>query len=882
MSRHFSKGMIALFATTALSHQVSLAQETDASEEELVQSTIVIRGEFIPDEKRETSEVSSLLDAADFSTQGDSDVAGALRRVTGVSIADGKFVIVRGLNERYSSSTLNGSPLPSPEPLRRVAPLDLFPTSILESTLVQKTFSPEQSGEFGGGSVDIRTKSVPDYGFFDIGISFSGNSETTFQDGFSYAGGDNDYFASDDGARDFPAGLENVLDNGQFNDTDLTEAQLTAFSRELTSNPDLYILEEGWLGPNGSIDLSGGTSFDLGGGTYLGLLGAGSYDNSWSTREASRGFENDGSSLGVNFDSRRTTNTSAWNALGAVGLDFLDTHSVQVTSFITRSSDKQARLDDATQSGQRISVDFEEASVREELRWIERELWTVQARGDHTFPSLLSLQADWRASVSKASRDAPYGFENFYLVDGEQLSVSPTRSKLRFSDIEEDTSDIAADFLLPLYFGDVTLDIKAGASRVEKERDTRSFEFTFASLGSRAFSGLRVDQFFDAAFTEGSGIFFDERGGDGLPSVSEGNLEVDAFYLGFDSQITPFLRAALGGRVESGTQELAVRSFANDPNAVSVPTIEEEDFLPAATLTWNFADNLQVRVGYSETLTRPQFRELSPTLFNNTETDQVFFGNPFLTNSALTNYDARMEYYFGREQFVTVGLFYKDIDKPIEEVDSGRETPTTTFANSPSATVAGFELEYEQQLPFDTWTDWGWFAPKIVTVKTNYTYTDSEVDAPEGEQIILYSPAFGGDGTFDVDTQSRSVNAAGFIESGRKLQGQSEHLFNFQLGYSDDEARSEFNFLINYASERIRTAGIEDIIPDTVEQPPVTVDLVYNRTFDFIGGEYKFGFKVQNLLDDEYEAFQETTEGKEDVDVYDLGRAFSFSLSKSF
>ncbi len=886
MSRLFSKGVIALFATTALSQPLVWAQDVDSAVtsdapdgDELRQSTIVIRGEFIPEEKRETSEVSSLLDASDFAVQGDSDVAGALKRVTGVSIADGKFLIVRGLNERYSSSTLNGSPLPSPEPLRRVAPLDLFPTAILESTVVQKTFSPEQSGEFGGGSVDIRTKSVPDAPFFEVGFSVSGDTATTFKDGFSYKGGDRDVVAMDNGVRDLPAGLESVLSNGGYDD--LTAEEQNAFSKDLTANSELYVLQEGFIGPDVKFNATGGTSFEVGNGTYLGVLASASYGNEWSTREAQRAYENLNESVGVNYDSYKTTNTTSWNALGAVGLDFLDTHEVQVTGFLTRSSDKEARLDDATGSRQRISFDFEEPSVRDSLKWIERELWTVQARGEHLFTNLSDFQANWRASRSTAKREAPFGVENFYVWTGDELRVSPTRGAVRFSDINEDTSDAAIDLLLPLYFGDVTFDIKAGASHVQKERNTRSYEFKLDNLGLGP-AGLRIDQYYDSIFADVD-IAFDERGGDGLPSVSDGELKVDALYAGFDTQLTPFLRAAFGGRMEDGEQKLAVKSFLTDPTSVSVPDIKENDFLPAATLTWNFVEDLQLRVGYSETLTRPQFRELSPTLFTNTDTDQVFFGNPFLTNSALTNYDARMEYYFGRDQFVTVGLFYKNIDKPIEEIDSGRETPTTTFVNSPSAELQGFELEYEQSIPLDQWVSWGWFGSKNFTVKTNYTYTDSKVNASEGETILRYSPSFGGSSdTFDPVTQSIENVASGFIEDGRPLQGQSENLFNFQFGFSDYDANSDANFLVNYASERIRAAGQLGAVPDTMEKPPILVDFVYNRTFDFVGGEYKFGLKIQNLLNEGYEAFQETNVGTVIVDGYDLGQSVSVSIKKTF
>ena len=135
------------------------AQESEVEE-------LVVSVSFIPDEKRDTSEISSVLTSESMSIAGDNEAADALKRVTGLSLVKGKYVYVRGLGERYSSALLNGVLLPSPEPLKRVVPFDIFPTSVLESVLVQKTYSPQYPGEFGGGVIDMRTKIIPDQEFF--------------------------------------------------------------------------------------------------------------------------------------------------------------------------------------------------------------------------------------------------------------------------------------------------------------------------------------------------------------------------------------------------------------------------------------------------------------------------------------------------------------------------------------------------------------------------------------------------------------------------------------------------------------------------------------------------------------------------------------------
>ena len=175
-------------------------------ETEARQQTVVVRGQFIPDEKRNTSEVSALIDEGDFSLQGDGDAAAALARVAGIAAAEDEFIYVRGLNERYSTALLNGSPLPSSAPLRRVVPLNLFPTSTLKSVLVQKTYSPNLPGEFGGGTVDLRTKAVPDEPFLTVGVSAGIDVQTSLRDGLMYDGSETDWLGIDDGSRDRPGG----------------------------------------------------------------------------------------------------------------------------------------------------------------------------------------------------------------------------------------------------------------------------------------------------------------------------------------------------------------------------------------------------------------------------------------------------------------------------------------------------------------------------------------------------------------------------------------------------------------------------------------------------------------------------------------------------
>ena len=881
MNYRFSHGVMALLASTALTTaQTAIAQEeiepsestTEQAADQLRQDTIVIRGEFIPDEKRETSEISSLLDAEDFAIQGDSDVAGALRRVTGVSIADSKFVYVRGLNERYSSSTLNGSPLPSPEPLRRVAPLDLFPTSVLESLIVQKTYSPEYSAEFGGGNVDIRTKAVPLEGFLTIGGSIGGNTETSFQDGLLYDGGGNDYLGYDDGTRDLSGTIEGLLNTGSFDDQSF--ADRAALSSELVDDSSLLVMQEGYVGPDFGFNVTGGERFDFNNALSMGVIAAASYSNEWKTKQGKSGIgflgSADAVTQGKDFDRYSTTNNIGVSGMASVGFDILQNHELKFLGFVTRSTDKEA------QSDQGIDSDSGNFQRIDALTWVERQLWTTQVQGESTFPMLADLKVNWRGSYSEAERDAPYDFQSTYTEgnDGTLQLQGGTDTRFRFSNILDDTTDFGIDLLLPLYFGSVSFDVKAGYAYVEKDRETNSFDFRPSGVLPSALRDLRVDYALNGLINDFSGVFVSPPSQQS-PDYSIATLEVDAGYLGFDTQLTSFMRVALGARYEDSIEVVETRAYPTAVGTISNP-IEESRWLPAGTLTWNFADDLQLRVGYSETVTRPQFRELSPTFFQNQETDIGFFGNRYLQDAELSNYDARLEYYFGRDQFVTVGGFYKEMENVIEEVLTSDENATTTFVNIPKAELYGIELEYQQSIPLGAWTNWGWMQSKDFSFKTNYTWSQSELSYPEAYQVTLTART--------PDASALLQDASLFLESGRAMSGQSDHLANLQFGYSGFEAGSEANLLLNYASERIRFGAnfTGARRPAIIETPPISLDFVYNRDFVFLDGDYSFGLKLTNLLDDDFDWSQEAGDTSAYVNTYDLGRSISLSLKKSF
>jgi len=415
---------------------------------------------------------------------------------------------------------------------------------------------------------------------------------------------------------------------------------------------------------------------------------------------------------------------------------------------------------------------------------------------------------------------------------------------------------------------------------LDKSRDSEQADFRYFGSLPEELRFSRIDTIFSDEVVD-AGILEIRRGGTtGFPDVSEAALNVFGAYAGLDVELNTKLRFAVGLRFEDSTQETAIAQATIADSRFEFENLAEDFILPAATLTYTFADNLQLRLAASKTINRPQFRELTPSIFVNTDTDDRFVGNPFLKNSESNNLDARIEYYFGRKQFITLGAFYKDFTDPIEEfIFNGLgESNATSFLNAPSAELFGIEAEFEKVTPFEKLGLKGdAYDTKEFIIRANYTYTDSSVSA-DGEVSITppsVNPTLG--------VAPLILSAEGLYTDGRRLQGQSDHLANLQLGIEDFDANWEATFLLNYSSDRIR--AVEDRsngLPSIIEQLPLTVDFVFNKDFSIGGGEYEVGFKVQNILGDDYEASQSLGDSEIIIDSFDPGTTVALNLKRRF
>ena len=842
---------------------------------------VVVSGSFIPDEKRDTSEISAILDSSEIERTGDDNIAIALTRLTGLSLVRGKYVYVRGLGERYSAATLNGSNLPSPEPLKRVVPLDLFPTQIIDSSVIQKTYSADMPAEFGGGIIEIETKPIPTERILDFSFSSGFNDATSLSDGLLYDGGNDDDFGYDDGIRNFPDSVQQAINkNLKLDRSNFDVVQLANIGREF-ENSKLWVIQEGEIPLDSSFNFTYGDELDISLDDILGdssatfgiMLTAG-IRSSWDTQDGIRQTgtlqaQGDGTSDVIISNDKTfmsTSNDVTSYAMSVVGID-TDSYELKYTGMYIHKGTKRARILEGYDSS-------DSGDVREDfIEFFERELTNNQINYSYSYDN--GAELDLRLTSGEASRNSPYERVVFYEdTDARgywRYDVNTGRNQTQFSYVQDQNENFGLDLTYPIQLFERDTVLKIGYDLTENNRDAqvRSYRF-LAEGGPIPQDGLdnRIDYIFEDKNFDPSRLILIENTAASSPAGYQGEINTDSMYLTLDTYINENYRLALGVRSENGEQMVNTYDVFQPVDSNIEKILDEEYTLPSFTLTYlpEFDENLQFRLGLSQTIARPTFRELSPTLFIDVDTDRVIAGSLYLENSEIDNIDLRAEYYWGVNQFMTAGIFYKDISKPIEEVvnESG-DLIVTSYQNVPGAELTGFEIEYER-IYEDLLPNLEWTQSKEFLLKMNLTVTESEV-------------VYGLNDTY-VNSQGSLINAGTLFLNGRdtRLQGQSDLIANFQFGWDDLQSGSQATLIVNYVSDRVRARGI-DVLPDVIEEPPLLVDFVYSKEIYYDTSLLKISLELRNLLDEDYYAAMASSVI---YDKYKLGSSVSLGFKFSF
>lgn len=847
--------------------EVSIELELTPSGSELPEFVVIepyIAGSLasVLEERRQEVAVANIIGAEQISKAGDSDAAGALRRVTGLTLVDGRFIYIRGLGERYSSTLLNGANVPSPDPTRRVVPLDLFPTGIVDSIAVKKGYTSDLPGEFGGGTVEIRTRSVPEVSFFTVEFGLGYRDGTTFKDGLRYDGGGHDWTGYDDGTRAESKALKAATADGvqlkpynRFTGEGYTPEELEVVGESL---PVIYDVVPEKIDPNLGISASGGYVHEFKNNWRLGFLAAVNYKDEWlSVTQQRTDYINSGGGV-LEAENDYTFDITGRNidlsGFFTIGLEVGENHKLSYNWMLLRNTTDKAQIEEG------FNKDAEGGHVRfTELEWIERQMEANQLLGEHIFPAAAGLKLKWQYTDAKARSDSPdtrrYRYDPDTLTPNEDdfiFSIRNDSNQRRWSRLKDDSKSWNIDLQQPLSFFDkVDMALLLGISKVDKSRDSTIRRFSFKSKGRVSGS---IDLRRNLSVEE---IIFDETivpNGWQLEEVTiatdayTAKQKIDAWYLGLDVSFGETLRLAGGFRDESSDQSVSTFNlFDPDRNPVE-SDLNTDDLFPYLTGTWFHGDH-QVRFGYAKTINRPDFKELSESLYKDPILDRLVKGNPNLIPAYIKHYDLRWDYYFNPGEFVSLGVFYKEFKDPIESVVlASADSDLTSFDNAESADNFGFELELYKSLDIlNDWWGWGSIWEKFY-VNTNYAWIDSEITLNERNS--------------DIQTSNQ-----------RPLQGQSPYVWNFQVGFDDDENDIHAALLYNVFGERIVDVGVNGA-PDIYEQPRPSLDFVYSQGF----GQWKFKAKLKNLLDPDIEL----TQGKETTRVTHIGRELKLAVEYKF
>ena len=738
-----------------------------------------------------------------------------LKRISGVSIQDNKFAVVRGLNDRYNAAYLNGAPLPSSENDRKAFAFDIFPANMLENLVILKTASPDMPGEFAGGVINISTSSIPAKTFTSISVGTGYNSITTYKNGKTYAGGSSDWLGLDDGTRAIPKGVPATAN------FPIVAAQRAELAKLYTNNN--WGITNRNVPMNYNFQLTQGLNIPRKGTEFFGALISLTYNKTY----AFSGGE-------LNTYEYNRANPAAPPEQRA-GFPSVENHSEQTLAGLVANFSFKLNNSNKISLKNIVSINADDRVIiftgkpdvpgDPEFNVSARGLWytsnvitSSQLFGEHSIGKA-KIKATWLLSYGQVDRKIPnlrqlnYGYndgQNNYTAGIASSTISSDNSGSMFhSKTNERIYSAKSDFSKNFDGGDnFKTAVSAGGYFQYRDRsfDARLLGFA-AYRGGTGFDNSLLSLPQENIFAPSNmGIMANGKGGflllDGTnPTFAYGaNSTLYAAYLMADSRFGKKFRAIYGVRYENFNQQL--NSFRDFTNELKLNT-SKADFLPSVNLVFSASPKQNIRFSYSRTLNRPEFRELAPFAFFDFSNRIVVGGNPDLVRASINNYDVRYELYPGKGQLVSVSGFLKDFKNPVELTSDPNNFNSTAFQNAVSGKNYGIELEFRTLLS----TLFGNEASPVLgrlTVAANGSYIFSNV---------------------------READFAGVVKGveNRPLQGQSPYLFNASIGYNDNDHGWSATISANRVGQRIFIVGSLNE-PDTWEQGRTLVDLQLSKT----------------------------------------------------
>ncbi|WP_069658157.1 TonB-dependent receptor [Arcticibacter eurypsychrophilus] len=778
--------------------------------------------------------VSDGISAEQIRRSPDRNTSDVLKRVSGASIQDNKFIIIRGLSDRYNTTLLNNAPLPSSEPDRKAFSFDIIPANLVDQIVINKTAAADLPGDFAGGVIQIKTRDFPEKKIISLNYSTTYNTESTFKDFKGSERGKYDFLGFDDGTRKLPSSFP----SNRTNYTNSSIDQRVAYSKAFKNT--WAVQDLGQALPNQSFQFTYGNSYQKENNNKFGFIAALTYRDGMNITDQTRA---DIETVGdESFNFQDDVYRHSVNIGGLANFAYAFKNSKIAFKNIYNRVFEDSYTD---RTGFALEEPNQE-NINSQFQLLEKSLLSSILEGEHSFENKSKL--DWSTSFSSSSQDQPDLRRIYYSrpvgsTDPIKASVSSgsasTKNAGRFySELQDYIYAGTVNYTKPFKFKDLSHTIKVGLWSQYRTRDFSARELGYAraqpNQESEDYLSLPQGEIFSSPYISSTGFIFDEISNPG--NFYDANVFLNAGYMMLTNELSSKLKFNWGLRVESYQEKLNSRNLQG--TAVHVDN-NYLDLLPSANLIYSLNDQTNLRASYSNTVGRAEFRELAAFPFYDFESGNVIIGSNTLKRSRINNYDLRFEHFSPGGQIISFTTFYKQFKNPIEQVfqeGSVAASKTATYKNATKSTLFGVEMELRQKLSFIAQTD---FLSNL-SVYTNLAFMKSDVTL-EGD---------------DFDN----------VNSSRALQGQSPYVINSGFQYNDN--KWGFNVLYNRIGRRINIVGfgsyINDVFqsdyPDIYENPRDVIDLQVSRRLFNSRAEIKFNFG--DILNQESILYQDTNNDK--------------------
>jgi outer membrane receptor protein involved in Fe transport len=809
-----------------------------------------------------------------LSRMGSSDAADAVTKVSGSTIVDGKYAVVRGLNDRYVPTTMNGAVVPSSDPYRRAASLDQFPTAIIEQVAITKTFTPDQPGDFTGGGVNVITKRFPEDAFVVAKVGVGYNTQSTGNSEFlTYKGGGTDWLGMDDGTRAIPDEVApgvRVPPAGTITPPPTAPAynQLVQDANTLNAQTEAmgttqFEPHKEAPPPDHKLGLSVGETVKLF-NQPLGVLGAFDYRREYRFQEDGTQRRYQGTDLlRSEYSDDRSLTTVSWAGMASAAVRLGEQHEIGVDFLFSQTAQDTARI----QTGTNYTGSPDSITVQDKIQWLENNLTTLQLRGRSVIEALNRLEVDYLVAGTTTTQEEPNTRFFNYVLDGTNGSTggnflpNPQDPTRYFSSLDGSSLQGKLDLTLPIdQWSGLEAKIKGGLNAYSAEREFWERNFTYDGeapwVGGDPNTYLTEDNLGYAPTPAGAGRtrWNWQRYITSFSSDYEGTYDVNAAYLMTDLPLAEQWRFVGGARAER--TDIQIDSFSFLPSSITgeranSTQLQQTDVLPALGLIWSVRDNMNIRASFSETVARPSFRELAAYRSYDPNLDVELEGNPLLEMSSIVNYDLSWDWFPRPGSLVGVAVFYKDLTQPIEQKFITLDGSIMSWENRDAAEVMGIEFELRQSLDvIDN-------SLRYFSLGGNLALIKSITDLTEDELILKRQFIPGASDT-------------------RPLSEQSPYILNVDATYANPIWGTTLSLVFNITGPRLLVSALTT--DDIYEQPTPLLDLIASQR---VGKNVTLRFAAKNILN----PTRELTYG-EDIGLifssYTSGTTFQLGLDVKF